>query len=140
MAAVKNCTRKNPSVALPKIPIAICATTDLCSLATTPSMWVASHEIPRNIVTAIVPMIARVAAAFLAWGRLNAGTPLEIASTPVSAVAPWENAFRIANRPTAAAVVAAPGIRSELTPTAGQPWRHRASPITTRSRIETTNP
>ena len=85
---MKNCTTKNPGEELPKIPIAICATTDRCSLATTPGMCVASHEIPRNIVTAIVPMIARVAAAFFAWGRLKAGTPLEIASTPVRAVAP----------------------------------------------------
>ena len=38
-------------------------------------------------------MIARVVAAFLACGRLKAGTPLEIASTPVSAVAPCENAL-----------------------------------------------
>ena len=54
---------------------------------------------PMNIVTEMMPMIASVSAAFLACGRRKAGTPLEIASTPVSAVAPDENARRIAHNP-----------------------------------------
>ncbi len=37
-------------------------------------------------------MIVRVVAAFLDSGLRNAGTPLEIASTPDSAMAPDENA------------------------------------------------
>ena len=53
---------------------------------------------PRNIVIAIAPMIASVAAAFFACGRRNAGTPSAIASTPVSAVAPEENARSSRNR------------------------------------------
>ena len=79
---------------------------------------------PRNIVIAMAPMIASVVAALCACGRLNAGTPLEIASTPVSAVAPDENALRSTNSPTAPAVVAASWIGSTSTPTAGQPPRH----------------
>ncbi len=59
-------------------------------------MCVASQEIPRNIVMAITPMTASVSAAFFACGRRKAGTPFEIASTPVSAVEPEENAWRIA--------------------------------------------
>ena len=44
------------------------------------------------IVIAIAPSRNSVEAAFLLLGRLNAGTPLEIASTPVSAAQPDENA------------------------------------------------
>ena len=44
------------------------------------------------IVMAIAPSISSVVAAFLLFGRLKAGTPLEIASTPVSAAQPDENA------------------------------------------------
>ena len=36
----------------------------------------------------------RVIEAFFDSGFLNAGTPLETASTPVSATAPEENAFK----------------------------------------------
>ena len=39
-------------------------------------------------------MITSVVAAFCASGGLNAGTPLEIASTPVMAVQPLANARR----------------------------------------------
>ena len=44
------------------------------------------------MVTAIAPSRASVVAAFLLFGLRNAGTPLLIASTPVSAVQPEENA------------------------------------------------
>ena len=44
------------------------------------------------IVIAIVPSSSSVVAAFLLLGLRNAGTPLEIASTPVSAAQPDENA------------------------------------------------
>ncbi|GAA3215405.1 hypothetical protein GCM10020256_16980 [Streptomyces thermocoprophilus] len=47
---------------------------------------------PQNIVTASRPIIASVVAAFFDFGLRNAGTPLEIASTPVSAAQPEENA------------------------------------------------
>jgi hypothetical protein len=42
----------------------------------------------------MVPMIVNVDAAFLDWGYRNAGTPSEIASTPVKAVVPAANARR----------------------------------------------
>ena len=45
-----------------------------------------------SIVTAIVPSSSSVVAAFLLLGLRNAGTPLEIASTPVRAAQPDENA------------------------------------------------
>jgi len=54
--------------------------------------------IPENMVIARTPMISRVAAAFLLFGFWNAGTPLLIASTPVSAVQPDANARRHSRR------------------------------------------
>ncbi len=47
---------------------------------------------PPNMATAMPPSRASVVAAFLLLGFLNAGTPLLIASTPVSAVQPEEKA------------------------------------------------
>ena len=47
---------------------------------------------PANIDTEMPPSSASVVAAFLLFGLRNAGTPLLIASTPVSAVQPEENA------------------------------------------------
>ncbi len=44
------------------------------------------------MVTASAPIMASVAAAFFDFGLRNAGTPLEMASTPVSAADPDENA------------------------------------------------
>ena len=52
----------------------------------------ASAVMPTNIVTAIVPMATSVNAALRDFGGRNAGTPLAIASTPVSAVQPEEKA------------------------------------------------
>ena len=54
----------------------------------------ASAVMPTNMLIAIVPMSARVVAAFWLLGLRNAGTPLAIASTPVSAVQPEANARR----------------------------------------------
>jgi hypothetical protein len=95
---------------------------------------------PRNIVMAIAPMIASVVAAFCACGRLNAGTPFEMASTPVSAVAPDENAFSNTKSPIAPAVAAALWIGSTSTPTAGHPLRHFPRPSTSSTPIDSTNP
>src|SRR5438477_12178138 len=58
---------------------------------------------PRNMVMAMTPMMARVWAAFRACGRRKPGTPLEMASTPVRAVDPDENACRTTNSPTVGA-------------------------------------
>ena len=54
--------------------------------------WTARYETPRNIVIAIVPSTASVLAAFFPCGCRNALTPFAIASTPVRAVEPDENA------------------------------------------------
>ena len=45
-----------------------------------------------SIVIEIVPMSSSVVAAFLLLGFLKAGTPFEMASTPVSAAQPEEKA------------------------------------------------
>ena len=90
-------------------------------------------------MTAIVPMIASVVAAFRACGRLNAGTPFEIASTPVRAVAPWENALSSA-KTVIPATAAGAAICSDAGTTAGHPPRHRTAPTPMRTRIDTTNP
>ena len=58
------------------------------------------------IVIAIAPSISKVVAALRLLGRRNAGTPLEIASTPVSAAQPEENAR--ASRNISANVVSEP--------------------------------
>ena len=50
----------------------------------------------------MAPMTRRVFAAFRPCGGLNAFTPFEIASTPVSAAAPEENARRRTSTPTVA--------------------------------------
>ena len=56
----------------------------------------ARNVIAMNKLAEIKPSINKVVAAFLLLGFLNAGTPLEIASTPVSALQPDEKA--LANR------------------------------------------
>ena len=61
----------------------------MCTLA-----MIASAVTPTNMVMAVMPIAAMVVAAFWDLGLRNAGTPLEIASTPVSAVQPLENARR----------------------------------------------
>ena len=93
-----------------------------------------------NIAMAIVPMIASVSAALRACGWRNAGTPFEIASTPVSAVAPDENARSSANSPTAPAAVAASWSGSTSIGTAGHPPTQRATPSAINAAIERMNP
>ncbi len=53
--------------------------------------------IEANIVIAIAPSMNSVVAAFLLLGLRKAGTPLAMASMPVSAVVPEENARAIRN-------------------------------------------
>ena len=54
--------------------------------------WVTrdSTMIPMSMMIAVPPSSISVVAAFLLFGGLKAGTPLEIASTPVSAAHPEE--------------------------------------------------
>ena len=63
----------------------------LFSVIFTPSRM-ARKVTPTNIVTAMTPISASVVAALRDLGVRNAGTPLLIASTPVSAVQPDANA------------------------------------------------
>ncbi len=72
-------------------------------------MWIlatsASTVMPANITTAVMPMVDIVEAAFFDFGARKAGTPLEIASTPVSAVQPEAKARRPSiSRPSPARV------------------------------------
>ncbi len=57
----------------------------------------ASAVRPANIDTAMAPIATSVSCAFFAFGSLNAGTPLAMASTPVSAVQPEANARNAKN-------------------------------------------
>ncbi len=63
--------------------------------------WTLAAKIdrPRNMIPSSVPMTTRVSRAFFQAGTLNAGTPLEIASTPVTAAPPDANAWSTPNRP-----------------------------------------
>src|SRR5438105_11271376 len=75
---------------------AIWETTDAVALGLA-CRCTARYETPRKRKIAIAPRIASVAAAFLPCGRRNAFTPFAIASTPVRAVDPDENARRSTN-------------------------------------------
>src|SRR5438128_2231380 len=80
-----------------------------------------STVIPRNRVIRIAPSHVRTTRAFWASGRLNAGTPSETASTPVSAVQPEENARRIRKSPTPSSPggccgYGASGMKSKIAP------------------------
>ena len=81
-----------PAVPLPKTPFAICEMTVFLSLGTT-CIFIASHEIPMNMMPRHAPMTISVERAFFHSGFLNAGTPLEIASTPVMAAPPDAKAW-----------------------------------------------
>ena len=89
--------------------------------------------------TESTPIIPRVAAAFRACGRRNAGTPFEMASTPVSAVDPDENAWRITKRLAPAAAPAR--MWSAGTTAWGQPpAAHLTRAVITKAKIERMNP
>jgi len=86
----------------------------------------------------ITPIAMSVRRAFWASGRLNAGTPLEIASTPVSAVQPDANACSTSSTPT----VASCGGSGAVCPAGtGSRWpvTCRTIPITSISAQEPTN-
>jgi hypothetical protein len=77
--------------------------TVLVSVGTTLSR-IAMNDRPRNIVPSSPPIHIRVVRAFRHSGGLNAGTPLEMASTPVTAAPPDANACRTTNSPIAPVV------------------------------------
>src|SRR5262245_8642447 len=88
---------------------------------------------------AMAPITARVVDAFFAWGRRKAGTPFEMASTPVRAVDPDENACRITKRPTLTAVPSAMWLAG--TTACGQLLtRHLDRPTTTMVRMKRMKP
>src|SRR5262245_5328899 len=100
-------------------------------------MCTARYETPMKSVIAIAPMISSVRAAFLPGGGLNALTPFEIDSTPVSAAAPEAKA-----RSTTKTVTApAPAARGSGTCACGQlPVAHFETPVPIIKSIATTNP
>ena len=115
--------------------------------ASTGSSWAMSSEMrtcsagqstvmPRNIVIDIAPITARVVAAFLACGRGTPGTPSAIASTPVSAVAPDENARAMRNSES----VCSTSIGRSAVSATGHPPRHSTNPVTRVIPIISTNP
>ncbi len=86
ISSVISCTMKNGAPP-PSTPLAIWEITVFCSVGTT-CIFEASHDMPRNIVPSSTPITIRVERAFFHSGGLKAGTPLEIASTPVIAAPP----------------------------------------------------
>src|SRR6478609_6094794 len=96
----------------------------------------ARYETPRNIAIAIVPRMASVFAAFFPWGCRKALTPLAIASTPVSAVDPDENAFRTTKTVTAPTPA---GSGFGTTAWCRPPVTSSTSPTPTSTKIEVTN-
>ena len=90
VAAAKAGTNSEPA---PNTEVATSATTDGppgCVGST--SYARATTVIPTNRIPSRIAITVRVLAAFLASGGLNAGTPLAMASTPVSATEPPANA------------------------------------------------
>lgn len=71
----------------PVSPVSRHASSAMCTLVIS-----ASAVTPTNMTIARAPIAVSVSAAFLDLGLRKAGTPLEMASTPVSAVQPEENA------------------------------------------------
>jgi hypothetical protein len=106
----------------------ICDRTDReTAISSVTRMWSRTERmvIPMNIVTVMNSIMLSVEAAFFDCGRRKACTPSATASTPVSAVAPDENARRIRNKLTVA--VASKG-RCAVS-AIGHPERHRTKPV-----------
>ena len=101
--------------------------------------FAAREEIPRNIVDSKIPSTTRVWRAFFHSTGRKAGTPFEIASTPVIAVLPDAKACSAMNSGTPAN---SPRPSPEPT-TAGAPWSepvaNRTAPITSIVRIVAMN-
>jgi hypothetical protein len=104
------------------------------SCVTCTSVTSASAVIPENIVTARMPSMASVVAALRLFGGRNAGTPLAIASMPVSAVQPEENARSAKNSSANPARLVCPGSGSiaqdALSACGVSPNRIRITPVT----------
>jgi hypothetical protein len=83
--------------------------------------------IPMIIVIATAPSSSSVVAALRLFGGLNAGTPLEMASTPVRAAHPDENVRRIRNANANVVRSSCPGSGTTCSPALGA---RRSSPRT----------
>jgi hypothetical protein len=101
-----------------------------------------STTMPINMVTARPPSISRVVAAFLLFGGLKAGTPLEMASTPVSAAHPDENvrSSRNANAKLVRWLSSALMVSPALGARRSSPRRIRTNPVMIMPIITIMNP
>src|SRR5262245_61445648 len=97
IAAVGNCSTTYMNVPVPHTAEPSCDITVVFSLGYGPRWWARTWT-PMNSVPRITPIQSNVLAAFFDSGRRNAGTPFEIASTPVSATAPDEKPLRMRKR------------------------------------------
>jgi hypothetical protein len=84
-------------------------------------------------------MIIRVRCAFRIFGRRNAGTPLAIASTPVSAAHPLANDRRMSRMKAACARLSPCTSRLTLSATGASPSNVRTSAVTSITRIDPMN-
>src|SRR5947207_15120446 len=123
-----------PSDPAGKTARATCETTEAVVLGRACAAT-ARYETPTKRAIAITPSAARVVAAFFPCGRRKALTPFAIASTPVSAVDPEENARSTTNAVTAP-VPAASGCGT--TACGHDPVAHFAQPTPSRQKIEPT--
>ena len=91
------------------------------------------------MVTASPPINASVVAALRDLGFLNAGTPLEMASTPVSAADPDEKA-RASRKTKPMPVMEAPPVswksKPALSAAIGEPIAQRIRPVTIIARMD----
>ncbi len=78
------------------------------SMGTMPK-FSATKVIPMNRIPSRIATAVSVVAAFFASGGLNAGTPLAMASVPVSATDPDAKARRISSTPSGSSGFGAPG-------------------------------
>ena len=89
----------------------------------------ASTDSPRNIAPSSVPMMTSVVRAFFHAGLRNAGTPLEIASTPVTAAPPDAKACSTTNSVAPEQEAVARAGRSATTPCGAVGRRRAASSV-----------
>src|SRR6476469_1099154 len=154
--AVEACTTKNIMLPAPKTAEASCAiTVGWGAVVQSPGNPTRSHVdsatwtwatmaravIPTNMATARVPIAVNVRAALRALGGWKAGTPLLMASTPVRAVQPDENALRARKssaspvRPVCWACTDQPA----LSATGASPMSARVRPTPLTVRMHATN-
>ena len=104
-------------------------------------MYSASQVIETNIVIEIRPSSSSVVAALRDFGSWNAGTPLLIASTPVSAVVPEEKARATMNSRARPAKVSSGTIsQSALGACSSSPCAIRHSAYPTMPKMPSMNP